>query len=536
MELPSNVPLPFLDLHCSPECAADCDGIHISWKSQEATQQTVGATGISSGLSWEPEGVSSIYAAAPFTGACGWDPAGGSNSNCSALPIACTDGHIVTADFTSSCSLPVIPCGKNSTATVSESGLSSSFKVAAGSGHDAWQADVLESLPLGAMTHVSISHGGGYVSMLTQPSLTGGSFTQSTTTAVNPSPVSFHDQIHSVVMNPAAAALPICEPQQQCMATPSAAHHQIPSKLSTPADIHAPGVVVVAAAAAAAAAAPAALPVNMPTTTFQSHYLQQEAPLLLRPAQTTLTESSGGSTRDRTLGANREGTLYDVIVSGRFKRKGSASWWGDDSIAEAPTTHHLKRQCLVGGNEPGFIAPDSSATGSGSLTAGSRCAPVYLDLPRTRVEAPASIPVVGSTAGSVGSAAVSRPPAVATEGAALLDPLPTSSAFRVTQGAAQPAQSAQPTLRDHAHGSGLGPDWPPIQRRSAAEKIRRHRISAGFKRLEKVLPPLWMRQKHQSKMSSRTDMSSLLDAAVDYIRELEDRKAELALAYLQQVS
>ncbi|CAI7908802.1 unnamed protein product, partial [Closterium sp. NIES-53] len=498
-----------------------CDGIHISWKSQEATQQTVGATGISSGLSWEPEGVSSIYAAAPFTGACGWDPAGGSNSNCSALPIACTDGHIVTADFTSSCSLPVIPCGKNSTATVSESGLSSSFKVAAGSGHDAWQADVLESLPLGAMTHVSISHGGGYVSMLTQPSLTGGSFTQSTTTAVNPSPVSFHDQIHSVVMNPAAAALPICEPQQQCMATPSAAHHQIPSKLSTPADIHAPGVVVVAAAAAAAAAAPAALPVNMPTTTFQSHYLQQEAPLLLRPAQTTLTESSGGSTRDRTLGANREGTLYDVIVSGRFKRKGSASWWGDDSIAEAPTTHHLKRQCLVGGNEPGFIAPDSSATGSGSLTAGSRCAPVYLDLPRTRVEAPASIPVVGSTAGSVGSAAVSRPPAVATEGAALLDPLPTSSAFRVTQGAAQPAQSAQPTLRDHAHGSGLGPDWPPIQRRSAAEKIRRHRISAGFKRLEKVLPPLWMRQKHQSKMSSRTDMSSLLDAAVDYIRELE---------------
>ncbi|CAI5506699.1 unnamed protein product, partial [Closterium sp. Naga37s-1] len=491
---------------------------NISWKAQEAAaglevQQTVGATGISSGLSGEPEGVSSNYAAAPFPGACGWDPAGVSSSNCSPLPGAWTDERMVTSDPTS-CSLPVIPCSTNSMATVSESVFSGSLKVDAWPEQGAWPADVMasisesESLGVGAMAGVSISQGGGYVSMLTQPSLTGRSFIQVEAAAAVSTPTLSHDEIRSMVMASAEATLPIHEPPQQCMAPPSPAHHQIHSVLNTP-------------AAAAAAAPLAALPVTVRSATSQSHFLQQEAPLSLRSAQATPTQSSGGSTRDRLQLGTREGTLYDMIVLERFKRKGSASWWGDDSIAEAPATQPLKRQCLVGGNEPGFKAPDSGSSGSGSLAAGSRSDTVDLDLPRTRVQAPNPIPAVGSAFNTFGSAAVSRPTAAATEGEALLDPLLTCSALRATQGAAEPAHSAQPTLRGQADGNGLGPDRPPIQRRSAAEKLRRHRISAGFKRLEKALPPSWMHQQHQAKMSSRTDMSSLLDAAVDFIKDLE---------------
>ncbi|CAI5959917.1 unnamed protein product [Closterium sp. NIES-64] len=181
-----------------------------------------------------------------------------------------------------------------------------------------------------------------------------------------------------------------------------------------------------------------------------------------------------------------------------------------------------KRQCLVGSDGGlGLKSPHSGATAAASLDACSQCATVDLD----RVESPAPFPAVGSVVAIVGAAAVNRPTSAATEGAPWLDPLSTWSALQATHGAVQPAQSAHPTLRDQADGNGLGLDRPPIQRRSAAEVVRRHRISAGFKRLEKVLPPLWMRQKHKLSLSSRTDMASLLDAAVDFIRELEVRTA-----------
>ncbi|CAI5463326.1 unnamed protein product [Closterium sp. Yama58-4] len=507
MELPT-LPLPFLDLHCSPECAADCDGVHIPWKVQE------------------------------IAGATGWEPVGTSSSKCAALSMGAqaADEQIVTSSCTdhSLLPLPVISSGTNSMAM--ESVLGDSFKV---EGWPDFMPSISESqqLHVRALTHVSISHGcGGHVSMLTQPSLPGQGFTQMTTTAASPSRVSTHDEIHSVVMNSAAASLPNREPPQHSMAAPPAAvYNQIHSMLNT----H--------AAATTAAAAVAALPDAVPIAAWQLQSLEQGASLSLRSAhaQATPAQRLEGSTqggpqpliRDGTP-AIRDGTLYDMIVSGRFKRKGSSSWWDDDSIAETPANMQpRKTQCLVGGDGGlGLKGPHSGTPNAGSLAFGSQCDIIGLDPPRTRVEFPAPIPAVGSTAAIVGSVAVSRPPAAATERAASLDPLSTRSALGATQGADLPAQSAHTSLRDQAGGNGLGLDRPPIHRRHAVEKLRRHRISAGFKRLEKILPPTWMRQKHQLNMSSRTDMASLLDAAVDSIRELEDRKAQLAQAYIQQVS
>ncbi|CAI5458151.1 unnamed protein product [Closterium sp. Yama58-4] len=222
-----------------------------------------------------------------------------------------------------------------------------------------------------------------------------------------------------------------------------------------------------------------------------------------------------------------------MIVSGGFKRKGSATWWGDDSSAEAPTMQQpRKKQCLVGGDGVGFKRPVNGTTVSVSPTVGGQASAPLSSWARL-----APISAVGSaTVGTAGSAALSRPPGAATEGATLLDPLSTLSA--ASREAARPADSAEPAQRDQVDGNGLGFERPPIPRKSAAEKLRRHRISAGFKRLGKVLPPSWMRQnqKHKLNMASRTDMASLLDSAVDFIRELEDRKAQLAQAYIQQVS
>ncbi|CAI5460675.1 unnamed protein product [Closterium sp. Yama58-4] len=98
------------------------------------------------------------------------------------------------------------------------------------------------------------------------------------------------------------------------------------------------------------------------------------------------------------------------------------------------------------------------------------------------------------------------------------------------------AHSAHPNRRDQAGVKVRGLLRPPIQRRSATEKHRRHRISAGLKRLEKAIPPSWMHQKHALTMSSRTDMASLLDAAVEFIRELEEQAVQLSQAHNQQAS
>ncbi|CAI7803610.1 unnamed protein product [Closterium sp. NIES-53] len=525
MEVPSSVPLPFLDLQCSSKCPAGCDGIHISWKAQETAGEEVQRT----------------------AGASEWEPADGSSSY-ARVPLG-----VFTVELTSSITKnPLPPCGMHSTAT--ESAFNELLQV------ETSRPDVIASfsesglLHVGAMTHVSISESGGYVSMLTQPSLIDLSFTQMAAAAVVPSPLSSHDQSHSVVMASAAAAPPICEPPQKSMPAPAAPHHQIHQVLSTPAatalsiceppqqcmaapfaahrQIHSllstPGAIPAPAAAPPAAAA--VLPVNVPSAAFQSHFLQQEAPLSLRSAQATSTQSSGGSTRVGTpLAATREGSLYDMIVSGGFKDKGSASWWGDDLIPEAPAMQPQKKQCLmVGGDGVGFKRPDNGSTGSASPAAGSQASAPLSSWPQ-----PAPIPAIGSTVRIAGSAAVSRPPAAATEGATVLDPLSALSA--ASREAAWPADLAQPTQKDQVDGKGLGLERLPIQRRSAAEKLRRHRISAGFKRLEKVLPPSWMRQKHKSNLSSRTDMASLLASAVDFIRELEDRKAQLAQAYTQQV-
>ncbi|CAI5979447.1 unnamed protein product [Closterium sp. NIES-64] len=229
------------------------------------------------------------------------------------------------------------------------------------------------------------------------------------------------------------------------------------------------------------------------------------------------------------LGQLQNGASNDVVVSGRFKLKGSATWWGNNSIAEASAMQPQKKQCLVvGGDGVGFKRPDNGSTRSVSPAAGSQAS-----APLSSWAQLAPIPAVGSTVRIAGSAAVSHPPAAATEGARVLDPLSALSV--ASQGAAQAADLAQPTQKDQVDGSGLGLERPPIQRWSAAEKLRRHRISAGFKRLEKVLPPSWMRQKHKSNLSSRTDMATMLASAVDFIRELEDRKAQLAQAYTQQV-
>ncbi|CAI5967311.1 unnamed protein product [Closterium sp. NIES-65] len=192
-----------------------------------------------------------------------------------------------------------------------------------------------------------------------------------------------------------------------------------------------------------------------------------------------------------------------MIVSGGFKRKGSASWWDEDLIAEAPAMQPQKKQCLVvGGDGVGFKRPDNGSTRSVSPAAGSQAS-----APLSSWAQLAPIPAVGSTVRIAGSAVVSHPPAAATEGARVLDPLSALSV--ASQGAAQAADSAEQTQRDQADGKGLGLERPPIHRRSATEKLRRHRI--------------------------RTDMASLLASAVDFIRELEDRKAQLAQAYAEQV-
>ncbi|CAI7834406.1 unnamed protein product [Closterium sp. NIES-53] len=75
----------------------------------------------------------------------------------------------------------------------------------------------------------------------------------------------------------------------------------------------------------------------------------------------------------------------------------------------------------------------------------------------------------------------------------------------------------------------------PIHRRSATEKRRRHRVSAGFKQLEKAIPASWLRQRCSTNLSARTDMASLLHAAVAFIEQLEVQKAMLSQACIQSM-
>ncbi|CAI5928952.1 unnamed protein product, partial [Closterium sp. NIES-64] len=245
---------------------------------------------------------------------------------------------------------------------------------------------------------------------------------------------------------------------------------------------------------------------------------------------------------------------------------------GDDGLGCKCTDGSTGAGSLGAGSfGAGSLAAGSLAAGSlgaGSLRAGAQCTTAGPDLPRKKADASAPSPAVQSTVHMIDSLPVSPPlvPAVASITAAQLSafestqkkvdtPAPSPAtqstvhaidsvavslppavvsvtAAQISQEAAQRASAARHDMHSaQLNGSDqagdtdnvLGLERPPIQRRSATEKLRRHRISDGFKRLEKAIPPLWMHQKkHLSyPMSSRTDMASLLDAAVDFIRELE---------------
>ncbi|GJP71137.1 hypothetical protein CLOP_g1985, partial [Closterium sp. NIES-67] len=119
---------------------------------------------------------------------------------------------------------------------------------------------------------------------------------------------------------------------------------------------------------------------------------------------------------------------------------------------------------------------------------------------------------------------------------------------QVTQAAAQLEAQAAPHAAAHpAYATSTTPMAPstgtrlvvgrlPILRRSTTEKKRRHRVSEGFRRLEKTIPPSWMRQRYPTSLVARPDMASLLQAAVAFIEELENHKAQLSQAYVQQAA
>ncbi|CAI5942293.1 unnamed protein product [Closterium sp. NIES-65] len=98
---------------------------------------------------------------------------------------------------------------------------------------------------------------------------------------------------------------------------------------------------------------------------------------------------------------------------------------------------------------------------------------------------------------------------------------------RPTQPVVHPAR---PLLMAQAMPSGtqrreLGVERRPIHRRSATEKRRRHRVSAGIKQLEKAIPASWLRQQCSTNLAARTDTASLLHAAVAFIKQLEVRRS-----------
>ncbi|CAI7885867.1 unnamed protein product [Closterium sp. NIES-54] len=480
MDLPSNIPLPFLDLHCSLECAADCDGVHISWMVQETggkVQQTVGAT----------------ESCAPV------------------LMGACTDDLTFNLGTDS---LPVVPSTGNGMA---ESTLSGSVR------REAFSVEGWTSLIEEALTDPSMPSGGGHVSALTQPSLAGQIFAPTTAAAAVTAPVSAHQGSHSAVNTSAAAATTAAAWPGT---VPSAATSQSPP-------VHGlaqeellplrPAQAALTHPISARGASPAGLLVT------NGNIQAMHGGTLFEAPREAPIHTAGGHTHDgtllsprgNTLAATHDGMLCDMILSGRFQAKGSSSWCNEDLIAEALAMRARVRQRLVG-EGPGTKRPDSS-TGTGSLIAatsttsesGGSARVVSATYPRASscfVDATGfslSAPVIA------GSAAVSPPPAAAAAAAA---------AEMASRGAAEPAQFAHSTWTNKGGSKRQILEQLPSRSKRTTEKLRRHRVSNGFKRLAKAIPASWMRQKQLKNFSSRTDMASLLHIAVEFIKDLQEQK------------
>ncbi|GJP49751.1 hypothetical protein CLOM_g8925 [Closterium sp. NIES-68] len=144
----------------------------------------------------------------------------------------------------------------------------------------------------------------------------------------------------------------------------------------------------------------------------------------------------------------------------------------------------------------------------------------------------ASVPPIQPALASLPLSQPPRPSEPHAITAGYVAPNSPAPAPKVTENAAHVAQ-LMGTANDARLGVGVG--RPPIGRRSVTEKRRRHRVSAGFKQLERAIPASWLHQKCRSNVASRTDIASLLHAAVDFIEELEEQKAQLSQAYLQHV-
>ncbi|CAI5537445.1 unnamed protein product [Closterium sp. Naga37s-1] len=158
-----------------------------------------------------------------------------------------------------------------------------------------------------------------------------------------------------------------------------------------------------------------------------------------------------------------------------------------------------------------------------------------LELPRVKMEAPISFSAAVSIPGAGAGAGAGRRSTASTHNHA------TSVAVTAIEATgAQGTRTAQPAvhlaaptllatqkmLSGSRRGEQLGVEKQrqPIHRRSATEKRRRHRVSAGFKQLEKAIPASWLRQRCSTNLSARTDMASLLHAAVAFIEQLEVRR------------
>ncbi|CAI5467803.1 unnamed protein product [Closterium sp. Yama58-4] len=121
-------------------------------------------------------------------------------------------------------------------------------------------------------------------------------------------------------------------------------------------------------------------------------------------------------------------------------------------------------------------------------------------------------------------------------GSTAVSPPAAAAAEMASRRAAEPAPLAHSTWRNKGGSKRLVLQQLPGRSKSVTEKLRRHRVSDGFKRLAKAIPASWMRQKQLKNFSSRTDMASLLHIAVDFIKDLQEQKVQLSQAYMQHVA
>ncbi|GJP60267.1 hypothetical protein CLOP_g17478 [Closterium sp. NIES-67] len=347
------------------------------------------------------------------------------------------------------------------------------------------------------------------------------------------------------------------------------------------------GSAFTAATAAAAAAATAATGATVDSSIAQSLSYFEDAPLMQsQPSISTAVYDLRASHQPR--GTTLDGTLNDVVVAaGGYKFKhcraagSDACGCSDDPKANTPAAARLLDSEL-----PQRNSPPTPSTLRRQLD--RRSSSVGTDIESTSPISAASfkgLPVgnasIGARSGGGDSlhmliqgcvAAASASPATAVAGAeatseakqGVKQESTQETTQRATQEAAYPADRAHATPLAQPMGSAMlaptdplsgkvrlgpavasalmappsgsipAPGRPPIHRRSAKEKMRRHRVSDVLKRLQKAIPLSWLRQKYPTNLTSRTDIASLLHAAAEFIGELEDQKVQLSHACMYQ--